>query len=79
MRTDIIIFIINYCLNRAGVTVPQKGSRGLRLEIDNRDRQIQKQPFRGVLGKRSSENMQQIYRRIPMPKCDFNKVTKPHY
>ena len=37
MRTDIIIFIINYCLNRAGVTVPQKGSRGLRLEIDNRD------------------------------------------
>ena len=37
MRTDIIIFIINYCLNRAGVTVPQKGNRGLRLEIDNRD------------------------------------------
>ena len=24
--------------------------------------------------KRCSENMQQIYRRIPMPKCDFNKV-----
>ena len=23
-----------------------------------------------------SENMQQIYRRTPMPKCDFNKVTK---
>ena len=26
--------------------------------------------------KRCSENMQQIYRRTPMPKCDFNKVAK---
>ena len=33
-----------------------------------------KQPVRGVLLKRCSENMQQIYRRTPMPKCDFNKV-----
>ena len=33
-----------------------------------------KQPLRGVLLKRCSENMQQIYRRTPMPKCDFNKV-----
>ena len=36
----------------------------------------QKQPSRGVLGKRCSENMQQIYRRTPMPKYDFNKVAK---
>ena len=35
---------------------------------------FQKQPSRGVLSKRSSENMQQIYRRTTMPKCDFNKV-----
>ena len=34
----------------------------------------QKQPSRGVLRKRCSENMQQIYRRTSMPKCDFNKV-----
>ena len=34
----------------------------------------QKQPPRGVLRKRCSENMQQIYRRTPMPKFDFNKV-----
>ena len=27
-----------------------------------------------VLGKRCSENMQQIYRRTPMPKCGFNKA-----
>ena len=35
---------------------------------------VQKQPSRGVLGKSCSENMQQTYRRIPMPECDFNKV-----
>ena len=33
----------------------------------------QKQPSRGALSKRCSENMQQIYRRTPMMKCDFNK------
>ena len=31
---------------------------------------------KGVLEKRCSENMQQIYRRTPMPKCSFNKVTR---
>ena len=34
----------------------------------------QKQPFRGVLGKRCTKNIQQIYRKTPIPKCDFNKV-----
>ena len=28
---------------------------------------------------RCSENMQQNYRRTPMPKCDFNKVAKRPY
>ena len=37
---------------------------------------LQKQSFRGVLIKRCSEKMQQIYRRTPMPKCDFNKFAK---
>ena len=40
----------------------------------NKFRTLQKQPSRGVLKKRCSENMQQIYRRTPMPKCDFNKL-----
>ena len=31
----------------------------------------QKQPSRGVLRKRCFENVNQIYRRKPMPKCDF--------
>ena len=40
---------------------------------------IQKQPPRGILRKRFSENMQQIYRRTTLPKCDFNKVAKQLY
>ena len=32
---------------------------------------IQKQPSRGVPRKKCSENMQQIYRRTLIPKCDF--------
>ena len=36
---------------------------------------IQKQPSRSVLRKKCSENIQQFYRRTPMLKCDFNKVT----
>ena len=44
-------------------------------EINN----LQKQPFRGVHRKRCSENMQQIYRRTPMPKCDSNKVGLKFY
>ena len=40
---------------------------------------MQKQPSRGVLRKRCSENMQRIYRKTLMLKCDFNKVTKQLY
>ena len=35
---------------------------------------LQKQPSRGVIRKRCSKNMKQIYRRTPLPQCDFNKV-----
>ena len=34
---------------------------------------------RGVLSKSCSENMQQIYRRTPMPKCGINKNALPIY
>ena len=40
---------------------------------------FQTQPTRGDLKKSCSENMQQIYRRTPMPECDFNKVGKQLY
>ena len=39
----------------------------------------QKQPFRGVLRKKCFENMQQIYKRTSMSKCDFNKVVLQSY
>ena len=37
--------------------------------FEMKNRSLQRQPPRGVLSKRCSENMQQIYRRTPMPKC----------
>ena len=40
---------------------------------------MQKQPSRSFLKKRCSENVQQIYSRTPMPKCDFNKVALQLY
>ena len=40
---------------------------------------MQKQLSRGVLRRRCAENMQQIYRRISMSKCGFNKVAKQFY
>ena len=48
-------------------------------EKKNKINKKQKQPSIGVLKKRCSENMQLIYRRTPMPKCDFNKVTLQLY
>ena len=38
----------------------------------------QKPPSIGVLIKRCSENIQQIYRRTTMLKCDFNEVGCSH-
>ena len=40
------------------------------LVCDKSIRILQKQPSRGVPWKRCSENMQQIYSRIPMPQCE---------
>ena len=37
---------------------------------------FQKQPSRTVLKNSCSENMQQIYRKTTMPKCDFDKNAK---
>ena len=40
---------------------------------------LQKQSRRGVLLKRCSADMQQIYRRRPMQERDFNKVAMQHF
>ena len=37
------------------------------------------EPFIGVLRKKCSENMHQVYRRTTMQKCDFNKVASQLY
>ena len=48
----------------------------LQQALSKKKKKYQKQLSRGVLTKRYSENMQQIYRRTLMPKCDFNKVAR---
>ena len=35
---------------------------------------LKKQPSRGALEKRCFKNMQQVYRRTPMPVCDFRTL-----
>ena len=67
-------FRVTYFLNHAiGVWFWMYVELGLRILI------VQEQPSRVVFKKRCSENMQQIYRRIPIPKCDFNKVASQLY
>ena len=48
--------------------------KGVHIKTQGKKLYIQKQPSRGILKKRCSENTQPIYRIKPMPKCDFNKV-----
>ena len=48
-------------------------------QVSNKHGNYQKQSSRGIFVKRCSENMQQIYRKTTMPKCDFNKVAKQLY
>ena len=45
------------------------------LKCSKRMLHHQKLPFRDFLRKRCPENMQQIYRKTPMSKCDFSKIT----
>ena len=62
-----------------GALIVNGSIQGLRnqcfQEVDKADQRKWKQPSRRVLKKGCSENMQQIYGRTPMTKCDFNKVT----
>ena len=40
---------------------------------------VQKQPSRCAIKKRCSGKMQQIFKRAPMPKFDFNKIALQIY
>ena len=55
------------------------GDKVLFCILQNTGVDVQKQPSRGILEKSSSENMQKIYRRTPMSKCDCNNVVKQFY
>ena len=62
--------------NVTGLT-PTNSARFLRTPILKDI--CQRQPSIGVLIERCSENIQQIYRGTPMPKCDFSKFVKELY
>ena len=49
------------------------------MQSNSKFNNLQKQPLRGVPRKRYSENMQQIYRRLPMPKCEWNASLQLHW
>ena len=56
----------------------QRTSGSLILNLEVRWK-LKRQPSRGILIKRCSKNILQIYRRTLIPKCDFNKVAKQLY
>ena len=80
------VFLITFCSVFQNMPVP-KTNKSLIFMFFHRSsitkktlksslNSIQKQPSGGVLRKRCSENIHQIYRRTTMPKCDFNKVAE---
>ena len=73
-----IIFIVNITIMLCPCTVITFSvSKSLsNFSVSSARSNYQKQPHRDVPRKRRSENMQQIHRRTPMPKCNFNKVAK---
>ena len=66
-----------YCFNHFCLSIQQmlESIKALFHMFYNRQRQLS----RGVLKKRYSEDMQQIYRRTTMLKCDCNKFALPLY
>ena len=69
-------FIVNdfsLSTNKANILYVKDGGSVVEVSI-NSDLILVWQPFRDVLSKRCSGNMQHIYWRTLMLKCDFNKV-----
>ena len=77
-RSLVIIAIYFYilCYVVWCILLDMRFPRSLTVSLINK---FQEQPSRDVLMKRYSENMQQIYRRTPIPKCHFNIVAKQLY
>ena len=68
----------NNTVNKSSKTVLGK-LLDLKKFIENTLPESTKQPSKGVFDKRCSGNMQQIYKKTPMQKCDFNNVAKQFY
>ena len=66
--------IVNILKNYFASTVSNLNLKPNLINKSKKLSDIQKQTSRGVLRKRCTENIQQIYRRNPMGKCDFNKA-----
>ena len=66
--------IVNILKNYFASTVSNLNLKPNLINKSKKLSYIQKQTSRGVLRKRCTENIQQIYRRNPMAKCDFNKA-----
>ena len=63
---------LKYCAKTLHYLQRQSSGFHFLIALNLSKSSIPKQPSRGVLRKRCSENMQQIYRRTPTPKCDSN-------
>ena len=74
---------INIDLNRYCKTVMLRTTAKLRIfsqsAVIKDFTSFQKWPFKSVLSERCPENMQQVYRRTPMPNGDFKKVVLQFY
>ena len=62
--------IMLHMFANSSINLNKQSSEYVRIMENNR----QKQSSRGVLRKWCSKNKQQIYRRTPIPKCDFNNM-----
>ena len=83
LEKDVFIkgLVLQYWLSSGLTTIPVKIWKDMNILISSMYvfPFLPKQPSVGVLMKSCPENMQQIYRRTPMPKCDFNNVAKQLY
>ena len=68
-----------YFLSLLLKVVLRKPSPRMMFSCSEKSISAQKKPSRVVLKKRCFESIQQIYRRTPMSKCDFNKISKQLY
>ena len=71
--------IIKNCFGELHEPLQYLFDMSLRTRVFSDSLKMQKQSSIGVLKKSCFENMHQIYRGTPMPKCDFKKIAKQLY